>query len=155
TGHFVWMAMEFVEGESLTQVVQRIGTVGMLDWRQALKVGVWVARALAFAHEHRILHRNVTPMNVVARTGFQTAKLGDLMLAKALEGDLAQDVTKTGEIVGDLAYAAPERTYGPAAIDERSDIYGLGATLYALLTGRPPCEGGTLDETIRAIRQTK
>jgi serine/threonine protein kinase len=83
-------------------------------------------------------------------------KLGDLMLAKALEGTLAQKITKPGELVGDVDYMSPERTRGMTeGVDGRSDLYGLGATVYALLTGRPPFIGATLIEKVTQIRQTE
>jgi serine/threonine protein kinase len=153
-GAYCWMAMEYVEGESLTQVIQRIGTLGMLDWKNALRVAVHVARALDFAHRHQVIHRNVTPMNILIQAGTKTAKLGDLMLAKALEGTLAQQITKPGELLGNVYYLSPERTHQDAAqVDGRSDFYSLGATVYALLTGRPPFEAATLTETLQKIRQ--
>jgi serine/threonine protein kinase len=152
TGTVCWTAMEFVDGESLTKVIQRIGTVGMLDWRYALSVAAHVARALDAAHEQHIIHRNVSPQNILIRKGDNVAKLGDLMLAKALEGVMAKQVTRPGELVGNLAYMSPERTRDDMGIDTRSDIYGLGATVYALLTGRPPFEGTSLVDTISKIR---
>jgi serine/threonine protein kinase len=155
SGPYCWMAMEYVEGESLVQVIQRVGTLGMLDWRNALRVAVHVARALDFAHRQQVIHRNVTPMNILVEAGTKTAKLGDLMLAKALEGSLAKQITKPGELLGDVHYLSPERTLGTAAVDGRSDFYSLGATVYALLTGRPPFEGDTLTETITKIRQAE
>jgi serine/threonine protein kinase len=79
-------------------------------------------------------------------------KLGDLMFAKALEGTMAQQVTRPGELVGDIFYMSPERTRGGADVDARSDIYSLGATVYALLTGRPPHEGNSLPEIVTKIR---
>jgi serine/threonine protein kinase len=155
TGPYCWIAMEHVEGESLTQVIQRIGTANMLDWRHALRVAVHVARALDFAQAHTIIHRNITPQNILVRKTDKLTKLGDLMLAKALEGVLAEQITRPGELVGDLAFMSPERTRSSSEVDGRSDVYGLGATVYALLTGRPPCEGGSLAETIQKIRQTE
>jgi serine/threonine protein kinase len=152
TGAFCWVAMEFVEGESLTQVIQRIGVAGMLDWRHALRVAIHVGRALDFAHGQHIIHRNVAPPNILLQSSDKVAKLGDLMLAKALEGTMAEQITRPGELVGDVQYMSPERTHGTADVDGRSDIYGLGATVYALLTGRPPCVGGSLVETINKIR---
>ncbi len=153
TGPYCWAAMEYVDGESLIQVIQRIGTAGMLDWRTALRVAVHVARALEFAHQNQVIHRNVTPMNILVQSGTGQAKLGDLMLAKALEGALAQPVTRPGELVGNVAYLSPERTREGQAVDGRSDFYSLGATVYALLTGRPPFEAETLVETVTKIRQ--
>ncbi len=154
-GPFLWSAVEFVEGESLRQVIQRIGTAGILDWRHALRVAVHVGRALDFAHGQGIVHRNVTPPNILVRTADRLTKLGDLMLAKALEGGDGAQITRRGELVGDLAYMAPERTRGTAVHEPRSDLYGLGATVYALLTGRPPCEGASVTETIRQIRDVE
>jgi serine/threonine protein kinase len=151
-GRICWCAMEYVEGESLTKVIQRIGTVGMLDWRYALNVAVQIARALEAAHEQHIIHRNVTPQNILIVKADNTAKLGDLMLAKALEGTMAQQITRPGQLLGNLAYMAPERTSEDKTVDTRSDIYGLGATVYALLTGRPPFEGTSLVDTITKIR---
>jgi serine/threonine-protein kinase len=153
TGGYCWVAMEYIAGENLTQVIQRIGVAGMLDWRHAFKVAVHIGRALAYAHEQQIIHRNVTPKNVLLEATTKVAKLGDLMKAKALEGALAQQITRPGELIGDVAYMSPERTRGTTDIDGRSDLYGLGATVYALLTGHPPCQGSTLVEKITRIRQ--
>jgi serine/threonine protein kinase len=155
TGPHCWVAMEYVAGENMTEVIDRIGVAGMLDWRYAFKVAVHVARALDYAHGKQIIHRNVAPKNILLETPTKTVKLGDLMLAKALEGSLAQKITKPGEVVGDVAYMSPERTRGTDAVDGRSDLYGLGATVYALLTGRPPFTGATLVEKITRIRQTE
>jgi serine/threonine protein kinase len=153
TGPYCWIAMEFVEGESLTQVMKRIGYGGRLDWIHAFRVAVHIGRALDYAHSRHIIHRNIMPQNIMIRTSDNLTKLGDLMLAKALEGTMAQQVTRPGELIGDVHYMAPERTREGVKIDGRSDIYGLGATAYALLTGRPPFEGDSLVEVITKIRQ--
>jgi serine/threonine-protein kinase len=155
TGAYCWVAMEYIEGESLTQVIQRIGTAGMLDWRNALRVAVHVARALDFAQQQQIIHRNITPQNIMVRASDKVTKLGDLMLAKAMEGSLAQQITRPGELLGDVRYMSPERTRPNGEVDGRSDIYSLGATVYALLTGRPPFEGESLVEVITKIRQAE
>ncbi len=152
TGVYCWVAMEYVDGESMTQVIQRIGIAGMLDWRYGYRVAVHIARALEYAHGESIIHRNVTPQNILLRSADKVAMLGDLMLAKALEGTLAQQITRPGELVGDVGYMSPERTRGTADVDGRSDLYGLGATVYALITGRPPFAGGSLPELITKIR---
>ncbi|HTU19521.1 MAG TPA: protein kinase [Gemmataceae bacterium] len=152
-GPYCWVAMEYVEGESLSQVIQRIGVAGMLDWRHAFRVAVHVARALQFAHSRHIVHRNMTPQNVLMRMSDRLAKLGDLMLAKAIEGSMAQQITQANEMLGDMRYMSPEQTFGPDHMDERSDIYSLGALLYATLTGHPPFEGSDVIETITKIRQ--
>jgi serine/threonine protein kinase len=153
TGPHCWVAMEYIAGENMQQVIDRIGVAGMLDWRNAFRVGLHVARALQHIHEQSIIHRNVTPTNILLEATSKTVKLGDVMLAKALEGIMQKQITRPGEIVGDVSYMSPERTRGPEDVDHRSDLYGLGATLYALLTGRPPFGGATLVEKITRIRQ--
>jgi serine/threonine protein kinase len=155
TGALCWVAMEHVEGESMTQVIERIGVAGMLDWKYGYRVAVHIARALEYAHGQSVIHRNVTPQNILLRTADKTAKLGDLMRAKALEGTLAQQITRPGELVGDVGYMAPERTRGAGEVDGRSDLYGLGGTVYALVTGRPPFAGGSLPELIGKIRSAE
>lgn len=151
TGRHCWVAMEYVAGESLTEVIARIGVAGMLDWKHAFRVALEIGRALEYAHGHGIVHRNVTPTNVMRQATDKACKLGDLVLAKALEG--AEAITRPGELVGDVEYMSPERTRGQTELDARSDLYGLGATVYALLTGRPPFQGDTVIEVITKIRQ--
>jgi len=153
TGPFCWVAMEYVAGETLRDVIKRIGVANMLDWKHAFRAALDIARGLDYAREQNIVHRNVTPTNILLQSTDKAHKLGDLMLAKALEGSLAEQITRTGELVGDLAYMSPERTRGLTDLDHRSDLYGLGATLYALLTGRAPFEGATMIEQITKIRQ--
>ena len=152
TGPYCWVAMDYIEGESLTDVIHRIGVAGMLDWRVAARVAIHVSRALQAAHRRHIIHRNLTPQNVLVRFSDRSALLGDLMLAKALEGGPAQQLTRPGEVLGDIRYMSPERVAGNALVDERSDIYSLGALVYALLTGRPPLAGNTLLETLALIQ---
>lgn len=151
TSGWAWVAMEYVEGESLTAVIKRIGTAGMLDWQNAYRVAVHIGRALECAAEHHVIHRNITPANILLRKD-KVAKLGDLMLAKALEGTAFEQITRAGQLVGELAYMSPERTRSAADVDGRSDIYGLGAAVYALLTGKPPFMDASLPGLIKKIR---
>jgi serine/threonine protein kinase len=153
TSGYCWVSMEYIAGENMQQVIDRIGVAGMLDWKNAFKTAVHVARALEYAHGQSILHRNVTPTNILLEATCKTSKLGDLTLAKAMEGIMAKQITRPGEIIGDVAYMSPERTRGTADLDARADLYGLGATIYALLTGRPPFTGATVVEKITRIRQ--
>jgi len=154
-GPYCWCAMEYVEGESLTKIIQRVGTGGKLDWWFALRVAVQIGRALEHAHGLGIIHRNLTPENVLVRRSDQVAKLGDVMLAKAQEGMPAENVTRPGELLGDVRFSSPERMQSDVVIDGRSDLYSLGALVYALLTGRAPLEGATIPETIVQIRQAE
>ena len=146
-----WMATEFVAGESAKQVIHRVGIAGMLDWKYVHRVARDIARALEFASSEKIVHRNITPTNILIRQSDGVAKLGDLLLAKALDELGSDRITRAGEIVGDLPYLSPEQTAGER-IDHRSDLYSLGATLYALLTGRPPCEGFNTADTVLRIQ---
>jgi serine/threonine-protein kinase len=124
----------------------------MLDWRISLRLAIHLAHALAYAHQQNILHRNLTPPNVLVRKQDRVAKLGDLMQVKALEGTLAVQLTRPGHVVGHLPYAAPETLENSANADHRSDIYALGALVYAVLTGRPPIEGSSLADVFVKIR---
>jgi serine/threonine protein kinase len=154
-GPFCWAAMEFIDGESLTEVIHRIGVNDMLDWRDVWRVGVDIASALEKAFEQKVIHRNVTPANILRRRSDKVCLLGDLMLAKALEGTLAKQVTSPGRLLGELPYIPPERTRDGQSVDIRSDIYGLGATMYALLAGKPPFESDSTGELIRMIRESE
>ena len=155
SGPYCWAAMELVEGENLAQLIDRLGIDGMLDWRKVWQVAMNITQALLCGYEHKVVHRNVTPTNILRRASDEVCLLGDFMLAKALEGKLAQQVTQPGQIVGDVPYLAPERTMSDGDVDTRSDIYGLGATCYALLTGKAPAAGKSLPETIDAIRNRR
>lgn len=151
-GKFCWIAMEYIDGEAMDNVIARIGVRNMLDWRQVWEVAIDIGRALQCAGQHRIIHRHLAPANIICRASDKVNLLGDLMLAKATEGDQSFDVTSPGQLVGDIAYMSPERTASTDAIDARSDIYELGATLYALLTGRPPFEATSIASHISMIR---
>lgn len=152
TGPFCWVAMDYIEGENLSQLIRRTGIEGMLEWKKVWRVAVDVGQALQAGFKHQIVHRNVTPTNILKRKSDDVCLLGDFMLAKALDGTLAKQVTQPGRILGELPYMAPERTRANEETDTRSDMYGLGATCYALLTGKPPVEGKSLNEIIQNVR---
>ncbi len=152
SGRHSWVALEYVDGESMARVIERIGTAGMLDWEYAYRVAVHIARALEVAFEHKIVHRSISPENILMRSSDKVVKLGDMMLAKALEGNQAEQITRQGQLIGELVYMSPERTKSTGGADCRSDIYSLGATCYALLTGRPPFEADSLPALMLKIR---
>jgi serine/threonine-protein kinase len=155
TAPYWWIALEYVEGESLAQRLQQRGVGRPLDWQDALRVAVHVGRALAFAHAQGIVHRNVLPQNVLLRRDDNVAKLGDLLLAKNVEGELGPEVTREGERVGNVYYLSPERSTGTTDVDGRSDLWSLGVTLYLALTGRLPFTGVSLVEVVTKIRTTE
>jgi serine/threonine-protein kinase len=170
TGEHCWIAMEYVQGKSMAQIISRIAanaaqsrrrvwkgssTVSRGWWLLAMRWAIHLCRALEFAHENGIVHRNVTPRNILVRERDNVGKLGDLMLAKALEGPHTEDITQPGQLLGELEYMSPERTYGARKLDQRSDLYGLGAAVYAMLAGRAPLVGKSRQETISMIREAK
>ena len=153
-GKFCWVAMEYVEGEGMNDIIERLGVRDMLDWRKVWEVAMDIGRALKYAGDNNIIHRNLAPANILCRKSDGVYLLSDLMLAKATEGTQSFDVTAPGQLVGDIAYMSPERTED-SQVDARSDIYELGATLYALLTGRPPFEAKSQVDHIDKIRNEK
>lgn len=149
-----WYAMEFIDGHNLRSVAQKHGVAGMLDWKNVWRVAVQMAKALKVAHENGIVHRSINPENILMPKTERIAKLGDLGLVKALEGTQGEEITRRGELVGEVAYMAPERTKGEPG-DHRSDMFSLGVTLYEVLCGRRPFEATTVTDLISEIRDSE
>ena len=135
----VWyFAMEYIEGPSLLAV---IGDLGRLPERRALEIARDVARALECAHKHGMVHRDIKPDNILLAPGGE-AKLADLGLAKKVADD--SGTTAAHQALGTPRYMSPEQARGDDdAVDIRSDIYALGATLFHLVTGQTPFDGKT------------
>jgi eukaryotic-like serine/threonine-protein kinase len=129
-----FIVFEHVEGENLKELVDR---EGQLPVDEALALVHQVARGLAFAHEHGVVHRDVKPHNVLIDTD-GVAKVTDFGIARSLEP--ADGLTETGTLLGTSEYIAPEQASG-RRVDERSDQYSLATVLYELLTGAPPFTG--------------
>ncbi len=130
-----YFVMEYVDGESAAAWVQREGSV---DEEDALRITLEVALALDHAYKNGIVHRDIKPANILLTSG-GVAKLADLGVAKHVEGK--GEGGSGGRVFGTPYYMSPEQARGAADIDIRSDIYSLGATLYHLLTGKPPFQG--------------
>jgi TolB-like protein/Tfp pilus assembly protein PilF len=112
-----------------------------------------VARIVHYAHEHRILHRDIKPGNILLDAKGEP-HLTDFGLARLVESE--STVTRTMEVLGTPSYMAPEQAVGNnAAVSSATDVYGLGAVLYQLLTGQPPFAGGTTYETIKLLLDTE
>ncbi|HEY7000581.1 MAG TPA: protein kinase, partial [Candidatus Udaeobacter sp.] len=140
-----YFSMRFVEGEPLDEVVSR----GSISVREAAELMVKVARTVHYAHEHGILHRDIKPGNILLDANGEP-HLTDFGLARLVEH--GSTVTGTQEVMGTPSYMAPEQAIGNnAAVCSGTDVYGLGAVLYELLTGHAPFEGGTTYETIRLL----
>jgi len=153
TGQHCWIAMEFIEGKNLAEVLDKMAGAKERDWRLALCIAVYMSRALQVMHDQGMIHRSVIPQNIMVQKSDQVAKLGDAMRAKALDDTAAPAVTASGEFVGNVFYMAPERTKRGNDVDGRADLYSLGVTLYTLLAGRLPFEGASMPEVITKIRQ--
>lgn len=150
-----WLALELVEGPSLSQIVSEFGASGLPPWTDAYRLAVHLARALHFAARHQMVHRNVTPANVLYRRLDHLYKLSDLPLAEALAGSQLRQTKQRAKRAAELPYLAPELLAAQAVPDARSDLYALGALTYLMLTGRPPFLGKNANETAALIRDAK
>jgi serine/threonine protein kinase/tetratricopeptide (TPR) repeat protein len=144
-----YFSMKFVEGGQLDAVVKR----EQMPIRRAVELIGKVARTVHYAHEHGILHRDIKPGNILLDAKGEP-HLTDFGLARLLETE--STVTRTMEVLGTPSYMAPEQAVGNnAAVSGATDVYGLGAVLYQLLTGHPPFAGGTTFETIKLLLDTE
>src|SRR4029078_5097443 len=120
--------------------------------RQAVELVIKVARTVHYAHEHGILHRDIKPGNILLDKEGEP-HLTDFGLARLVESE--STVTRTVEVLGTPSYMAPEQAAGNnSKLTHGTDVYGLGAVLYHLLTGHPPFAGGTTYETIKLLLET-
>ena len=133
-----YFVMEYIEGKTLYDIMQEGHTFSEAE---ALEIGIQIADALAHAHQRQLIHRDVKPKNILLTPG-GVAKLTDLGLARAADDKLAAEM-EAGKAYGTPYYISPEQIRGETDVDYRADIYSLGATLYHLVTGRPPFEGET------------
>jgi serine/threonine protein kinase/Tol biopolymer transport system component len=147
-----YIAMELVEGQSLSTLLERYNTLNVMDVCNLLEP---IARALAYAHGLGIVHRDVKPSNILLRWASTNAPnsiqlsaldspviplLSDFGIARALD---APELTSAGRTIGTPSYMAPEQCAGSRELDGRADIYSLGTVLYRCLVGRPPFVGTT------------
>ena len=136
TGNINFIVMELVDGRPLSDFIKENGR---LDYKTTIDIAKQVASALAIAHKHQIIHRDVKPHNIMI-TSDGVAKLTDFGIARAVSK--ATMVADTSKIIGSVHYFSPEQARG-AYVDERSDIYSLGIVMFEMLTGRVPFDGET------------
>ena len=143
----IYLAMEYVEGEPLTNVIE---SSGALPPARAAEITRQAAEALAVAHDMGIVHRDLKPDNIMLaknRDGSDCVKVVDFGIAKAAGSDSQQKVTKTGLVVGTPEYMSPEQLAGDA-LDGRSDVYSLALVAFNMLTGRLPFPSETQQESM-------
>jgi serine/threonine protein kinase/tetratricopeptide (TPR) repeat protein len=144
-----YFSMKFVEGGQLDEVVRRTP----MSIRQSAELIAKMARTVHYAHEHGILHRDIKPGNILLDTKGEPL-LTDFGLARLVEFE--STITRTMDVMGTPSYMAPEQAVGNnAVVSSATDVYGLGAVLYQLLTGHPPFAGGTSYETTKLLLDTE
>ncbi len=149
----LYFVMPYEEGRSLRE---RLRAEGALPVNDALGILRDVARALAHAHEHGVVHRDVKSDNVMLSGG--AAIVTDFGIAKAVSAALTDEggteLTQTGSAIGTPAYMAPEQAAGDPGTDHRADIYAFGCLAYEVFTGNPPFHGLTKHQTVAAHLMT-
>jgi eukaryotic-like serine/threonine-protein kinase len=148
TDGLIYLAMEYIEGPSLTKVIEEAGALPPL---RAADIARQTAEALAVAHDMGIVHRDLKPDNIMLtknRDGSDCVKVVDFGIAKAVNSE-AQNVTKTGLVVGTPEYMSPEQLAGDK-LDGRSDTYSLGLVTFAMMTGKLPFPAETVQESMIA-----
>jgi serine/threonine protein kinase/Tfp pilus assembly protein PilF len=144
-----YFSMKFVEGGQLDEVVKR----EPMAISRAVELIAKLARTVHYAHEHGVLHRDIKPGNILLDAKDEP-HLTDFGLARLVESE--STVTRTMDVLGTPSYMAPEQAVGNnAAVSSVTDVYGLGAVLYQLLTGQPPFAGGTTYQTINLVLDTE
>ena len=144
-----YFSMDYVEGRNLDRLIVE----KPLEPARAARYVQQVAESIHYAHEQGILHRDVKPSNVIVDTD-DHPRITDFGLAKKLETD--SGLTSSGEIVGSPSYMSPEQaTADREQVGPHSDVYSIGATLYALLTGRPPFQAASLADTLSQVRDAE
>jgi serine/threonine protein kinase len=145
-----YLVMDYIEGESLSDVLKREGQLGV---SRSAHIFIQVCDALSHAHELGIIHRDLKPGNIMlvpaedARDFVKVVDFGIAKMYEAEEGHEAQKLTATGELFGSPVYMSPEQCAGQQ-LDARSDVYALGCVMYETLTGKLPCAGKTVIETV-------
>src|SRR5208282_2911582 len=150
-GHY-YIVMEFVEGQTLAAHLKERGTVPV---GRAVQIAEAVAQALREALEQiGLIHRDIKPSNILLTRSGQV-KLADLGLAKLLSHEATTAQTATGVALGTPRYMSPEQFADASRIDHRADIFSLGATLYEMLTGRPPFHGASYFSVLKQVEEAE
>jgi hypothetical protein len=146
----LYYVMPFVEGESLRALLAR---EKQLPIAQAVHIAASVAGALEYAHAHGVVHRDLKPENILLQAG--EPLVADFGIALAVSNAGGARITQTGLSLGTPQYMSPEQATGERLVDGRSDVYGLGAVLYEMLTGDPPHTGSTTRAIVAKVLTDK
>ncbi|MDP3774427.1 MAG: serine/threonine-protein kinase [Gemmatimonadales bacterium] len=144
TEELVWLIMAFVEGETVGDKVAREGPQPLSVVRRVLQNVAW---ALAYAHARGVLHRDIKPDNIMLEAATGRPVVTDFGIAKALTGDELH-LTAPGQLIGTLAYMAPEQVLGEGPADGRADLYSLGLVGFYLLTGQHALQGQSMGSIV-------
>jgi eukaryotic-like serine/threonine-protein kinase len=144
-----FIAMEFVEGETLEKIIET--RRNELDLITKLRIMEQVCSALGYAHENGVVHRDIKPANIIVQPD-GVAKIIDFGIAKVQDETTGSDLTKPSQLIGSLHYIAPERFLG-GATDGRVDIFSVGVTLFKLLTGKEPFTGGEATASFKIMNE--
>ncbi len=146
-GNRTYFTMDYIDGRSLEELIREAG--GPEDRERLVRIVARVARAVHYAHGQGVIHRDLKPSNIiVAEDG--TPYITDFGLAREVDAEFT--LTMPGTAVGTAAYISPEQAEGDREkVGPRSDVYGLGAMLYEVLTGRPPFEGENPAAVLNAV----
>lgn len=139
-----YLIMPYVAGGNLQQMLDERGALAL---ERTLAIGLQIAEGLAAAHEQGIVHRDIKPANLLLEEGGFRVLLTDFGLARALDD---ATLTASGMFAGTPQFMSPEQALGQS-VDHRSDIYSLGAVLYAMATGKPPVRGASSLEVLRRL----
>jgi len=143
---FLYMALEYVEGIDVYELVERRGVVPV---KRSIDIIRQTTEALQHAYEKGIVHRDIKPSNLlIKRDG--SVKLADMGLARSVDDTLETNITRAGTTVGTVDYMSPEQARSSKSADVRSDIYSLGCTWYHMLTGHPPFSEGGMTNKLQA-----
>lgn len=143
---FPFLVMSLIEGQSLQQ---RIDEPSPLSIGQTVRIGTQIAKGLKAFHSRGLVHRDLKPSNILLQKPDDRVRITDFGLAKCTDDN---QLTKSGTVLGTPNYMSPEQALG-LQVDFRSDIYGLGAILYACVTGRAPFEGPTSLQILNQLRE--
>ncbi|WP_145440854.1 serine/threonine-protein kinase [Gimesia chilikensis] len=139
-----YLVMEYVVGQSLQEKLDKVGSLKVTE---ILRIGNQIAEGLAAAHKQGLIHRDIKPANILLENGVERVKITDFGLARAVD-DVT--ITRTGEVSGTPQYMSPEQASGDR-VDQRSDLFSLGAVMYAMCTGRSPFRASNLAAVVRRV----